>query len=142
MNSLTNLIGLAILGTWLIALPAYASGLRVRLLGIENDQGTVRVALFANEQAFKSSAPRIQKKVPAHIDEVWLTFENIPPGRYGISAFHDVNGNEKLDTSFLGLPKEPYGFSQNARGRFGPPNFSDISFEVDSSPKTLDINLR
>ena len=106
------------------------------------NQGTVRVALFANEQAFKSSAPRIQKEVPAHIDEVWLTFENLPPGRYGISAFHDVNGNEKLDTSFLGLPKEPYGFSQNARGRFGPPNFSDISFDVDSSPKTLDITLR
>ena len=76
------------------------------------------------------------------MEGVWVAFENVVPGQYGISAFQDVNNNEKLDTSFIGLPKEPYGFSQNARGKFGPPGFKEIAFEIGSEPETVEINLR
>ncbi|MCH2187321.1 DUF2141 domain-containing protein, partial [Myxococcota bacterium] len=105
-------------------------------------EGEVRVALFADEHAFESSQPTSLTKTPAQVEDVWVTFENVAPGQYGISAFHDVNNNEKLDTSFIGLPKEPYGFSQNARGQFGPPGFKAIAFEVDSGPQTVEITLR
>ena len=124
------------------AFSAEAGDLRVQLSGIEKNEGVVRVALFANEHAFESSQPTSQAKAPARVEDVWITFENVAPGQYGISAFQDVNNNEKLDTSFIGLPKEPYGFSQNARGKFGPPGFKEIAFEIGSEPETVEINLR
>ena len=135
-------LGVAALTALLTALSAEAGDLRVHLLGIETTQGQVQVALFADEQTFESSQPTNRAKTPAHVNDVWVTFEDVAPGRYGISAFHDVNINEKLDTSFVGLPKEPYGFSQNARGKFGPPSFTAISFEVESEPQSVEINLR
>ena len=39
----------------------------------------------------------------------------------------------KLDTNFLGIPKEPYGFSNEKKGRFGPPKFKEVSFTLNKS---------
>ena len=52
----------------------------------------------------------------------------------------DANENEKLDTNFLGIPKEQFGFSNDAKGSFGPPSFESASFEVTQSKKIV-INL-
>ena len=52
----------------------------------------------------------------------WI-LEHMPYGSYSIKVFHDENGNSKLDKDILGVPTERYGFSNNARGRFGPPPF-------------------
>ena len=52
---------------------------------------------------------------------------------YAFSFFHDLNNNKKLDTNFLGIPKEPYGFSNNKKGRFGPPKFSEASLEINKN---------
>jgi uncharacterized protein (DUF2141 family) len=54
--------------------------------------------------------------------------------------FIDVNGNQEFDTNFLGLPKEQYGFSNNAMGTFGPPKFEPASFILDGYKK-IKINL-
>ncbi|MDZ7848305.1 MAG: DUF2141 domain-containing protein [Owenweeksia sp.] len=44
----------------------------------------------------------------------------LPTGNYTIKAYHDLNNNEELDRNTLGIPQEPYGFSNNARGTFRP----------------------
>lgn len=57
---------------------------------------------------------------------------DIPAGTYAIAVYHDVNGDGKMNrVPFVNLPLEPYGFSNDARGQFGPPSFTDASFEVD-----------
>jgi len=43
-------------------------------------------------------------------------------GKYAVSVFHDENSNGKLDTNFLGIPREGVGASNNAKGHFGPRN--------------------
>lgn len=53
-----------------------------------------------------------------------VRFRDLPPGGYAAVAFQDVNGNGKLDKNLLGIPREPYGFSNSARGSAGPPKFS------------------
>ena len=53
-------------------------------------------------------------------------------GQYAISAFHDVNDNKELDTNWMGIPKEKYGFSNNARGFMGPPSFEDAAITVEA----------
>lgn len=62
--------------------------------------------------------------------KVVLKVSNLKKGIYSFSYYHDVNGNKKLDSNFLGIPKEPYGFSNNQKGKFGPPSFEDSKFEI------------
>jgi uncharacterized protein (DUF2141 family) len=49
----------------------------------------------------------------------------VKPGSYAVAAYHDENNNDKLDKAFTGIPNEKYGFSNNVRGIFGPPDLSD-----------------
>lgn len=57
-------------------------------------------------------------------------FPAVAAGRYAISVFQDVNGDGELNANLLGMPSEPYGFSNNARGAFGPAKFQDAAFAV------------
>ena len=72
---------------------------------------------------------------------VEIVFADLAPGTYGVSAFHDRDEDEELDTNLVGLPTEPYGFSNDARGSFGPPEFEDMSFSVGDEPVTIEITL-
>lgn len=65
---------------------------------------------------------------------------DLPNGTYTIGIFVDVNYNNEMDRNFFGVPKEQYGFSNDAKGSFGPPSFKEASFTV-SGDMQLDINL-
>lgn len=65
--------------------------------------------------------------VPAGVAQ--LEFE-LPEGVYAIKLFLDLNGNGEMDTNFLGIPKKPFGFSNNAKGKLGPPSFDAAAFQV------------
>ena len=64
-----------------------------------------------------------------------FTVKNIKPGKYAVSAFHDKNSDEKLNTNMFGLPTEVYGFSNDARGMFGPPDLAEQLFSVAGDTK-------
>ncbi len=66
-------------------------------------------------------------------------FEDIPPGTYALAVIHDENMNGKLDTNWLGVPKEGYGFSNDVKAVRGAPSFSDASFPYDG--QVLDFTL-
>ena len=64
----------------------------------------------------------------------------LPNGNYAVVAYHDINQNEDLDTNIVGIPSEPYGFSNNARGLMGEPDLEDQLVEVESDTKiTFDL---
>jgi uncharacterized protein (DUF2141 family) len=54
----------------------------------------------------------------------------------------DVNGNGKLDTNLIGIPKEPVGASRNPALRFGPPKFEETAVDLDDKAQELIINLK
>ena len=66
----------------------------------------------------------------------------LPFGKYAISIFHDVNDNEELDANFIGIPKEPYGFSNNPKSSFGPPGFDAAAFEFEKDGFEIEIILK
>jgi uncharacterized protein (DUF2141 family) len=68
-------------------------------------------------------------------------FLDIPPGTYALAVIHDENRNGQLDTNRLGIPKEGYGFSNDAKGFFGAPSFSAAKFKYDGQKLELTINL-
>lgn len=75
------------------------------------------------------------KKINGYIKEIKnkkcvIVINNLKPGKYAFRYFHDENGDTELGTNWLGIPNEGYGFSNNATGTFGPPDFEDTVFDV------------
>lgn len=64
-----------------------------------------------------------------------IVIENLKPGKYAFKYFHDKNENNKLDKTWIGIPVEGYGFSNNAKGNFGPPDFNKMIFELNENLK-------
>jgi uncharacterized protein (DUF2141 family) len=97
--------------------------LSVQIQTSETPQGKLYVTLHNSENSFQNDAFFQFKKLDVLTSTSAVVFDSLPKGNYALKVFHDLNDNGKLDTSFLGLPKEPYGFSNNAMGNFGPPSF-------------------
>lgn len=119
-------------------------GIHVKILNIRNSTGTVDCALFESPVGFPREFLHSARNVMVlKIQEAQARcdFENIPPGTYAIAIIHDENMNGKLDTNWLGVPKEGYGFSNTAKGVVGAPLFSAASFPYDGQNLDLTISL-
>ena len=71
-----------------------------------------------------------------------VTFPNLPHGDYSVAVYHDVNGNQKLDTNLFGVPTEPYGFSNNARSKWGAPKYKVARFQLNQSEQNMVIDVK
>ena len=69
------------------------------------------------------------------------TYPNLPPGKYALSCFHDLNGNGKLDTNWMGIPNEPYGFSNNARPQFRAPKWAEAAFDWNGAGRVISVRV-
>jgi len=114
--------------------------LEVTIKNIKETTGTIRVGLFNNENDFLKNALE-GKVVKASANEITVVFKNLKPGDYAVSVIHDKNENGELDSNFMGMPNEPYGFSNNVMGSFGPPSFEKAKVLVDENKASV-INLR
>jgi uncharacterized protein (DUF2141 family) len=124
--------------------PAPSTGtLTVNLSNFRNDKGNAVVELFYGEKGFPKLPERALKiiYVPIKAKRATAIFENLPPGEYAVSVYHDENNNRKMDTNFFGIPKEGVGASNNARGHFGPPMYSDAKFNFNGGSLSLNINI-
>jgi uncharacterized protein (DUF2141 family) len=103
----------------------------LRIDHLRNTRGMIQICLTASVATFPDCAKdkqAITRTIPANAAGS-LRFEGMKPGTYALAIFHDENGNKKLDT-FLGIPREGFGFSRNPVIRFGPPSFGQTGFEV------------
>ncbi|MCI4645079.1 MAG: DUF2141 domain-containing protein [Hyphomonadaceae bacterium] len=104
--------------------------LSVTLTGIETLTGTIRLGLYAGEEDYTSGPGIGGANVTVEDETMSVTLEGLAPGAYGIKLYHDVNGNGEMDTNPFGMPTEPFAFSNNAPGRFGPAKWDAASFEI------------
>jgi uncharacterized protein (DUF2141 family) len=118
--------------------------IKVRILDLRNDKGDLLIALFNAKKGFPGKPETAVRKsvIPAAGEEHFFVFENVPFGTYALTVRHDENRNGKLDTNFLGMPKEGVGTSNNPHSRFGPPSFDDARFVLDRDETELVIRLR
>ena len=70
-----------------------------------------------------------------------VIFKNLPKSRYAVAVFHDENSNGKIDTNWIGMPKEGIAVSNKAKGFMGPPSFKDASFVLDTE-KAISIDIK
>lgn len=113
--------------------------LTVRVIGAEGNQGQVVLALFSSPENFLNE-PVFEHKLAIDATGAAVFELDLESGVYAISVVYDANMDGVLNTGFLGIPKELVGFSNNARGVFGPPPFERASFQL-IKPRTIEIVL-
>jgi uncharacterized protein (DUF2141 family) len=115
--------------------------IHVDIDGLRSDRGRVLCSLFSSAADFPKKADRAVAHAKSEIFGRHATceFQGVPPGTYAVSVFHDENSNGKLDTNFMGIPREGVGASNNAKGRFGPPKFSAAAFQHSGGRMILKI---
>ena len=119
-------------------MPTNADELVVRVNNIK-EAGEIHIAIYDSAEAFEAdrgekggAAPGITQGTIEMVEPGSVTYRyELPPGTYAIGIFHDANLNNRLDNYFFGVPREQYGFSNNARGFMGPPSFEDAVFSVE-----------
>lgn len=114
-------------------------------VNLRNAKGVVRACLTEAERQFPScSNPAQSYNVVGDAGStVTLTFRNVRPGRYAVALLHDENDNGKADRAAMMIPKEGFGFSRDAKVRFGPPKFAEAAFDVaPGKAEKLTIRMR
>lgn len=97
------------------------------LIGLRNDNGQVLAAMFRSADGFPSTPSKAFARKAAHSKQkkLSLVFDGVPAGPFAISVFHDENNNNALEKTFIGIPREGWGMSRDAKPGLGPPSFDD-----------------
>ena len=134
---------------FLIAFNVTADELTINISG-QNKSGILNLAIYNNAEAYDRSVKgegRSEGGFFSGIDSFIELKEshkfviNVPEGIYAIALFIDANKNMKIDKNFLGIPKEQYGFSNNAMGTLSGPSFEQAKFQVKGNA-TQNIKLK
>ena len=117
--------------------------IHVDVEGLRSDRGQVLCALFSSAADFPKKADKAVAHAKSEIvgGHATCEFQGVPPGTYAIAVFHDENSNGKLDTNFMGIPREGVGASNNAKGHFGPPKFSAAAFQLSDGQTNMKIRI-
>lgn len=114
--------------------PVTADSITVVIENVKQDKGKVMLQLLSGKDEFEGDIePTAKFVLKARTGEMRVFTSNLPEGDYAVRVMHDVNNNEELDTNFVGLPTEPYAFSNNVTGNFGPPHWNDVKFRLSGS---------
>lgn len=105
--------------------------LTVRAEGLKSSKGLVAVGVYNTADTFLEDGKTFTGVFePAKEGTTTILIHDLPAGTYAVSIFHDENGNKKLDTNFMGIPKEPVAFSKAKMKTFGPPGFEECAFDL------------
>jgi uncharacterized protein (DUF2141 family) len=114
----------------------------LKITGILAVKGQIKIAMFNSPETWLGDHPAYNATVDVDSKVVTWKISDIPYGDYGIAIFQDENKNGKIDKNFLGIPQEPYGFSNNMRVTFGPPSWDKSKFVVKGAITELAIEVK
>ena len=119
----------------------YPGTIDVVVKGIPEKRGKLYVELYDRTGYFRYERVLNERIVPVTGATMKVRLEHVPRGRYVVAVSQDANENRKLDTGFFGVPMEAYGFSRDARGMFGPPDFEEGAFDFDGKTASLTVHV-
>ncbi len=99
--------------------------------GMDQGNGTLMIAVFNKSNGFPEGEPFKTMAISGENKTNKVAQMMLPQGTYAVAVFLDVNNNGKLDRNMFYFPSEPYGFSNNAKGSFGPPDFDSAAILLD-----------
>lgn len=118
-----------------------AADLTINFNDIQAKQGELYVVMYNSAAQFEAGKEHFYShmiKVTANSHTI--TVNNVPSGDYAVMVFQDLNNNQQLDSNMLGIPKEPYGFSNNPT-LYGPPSYKALKFAMNDQAQTIDIRV-
>lgn len=119
-----------------------SSVLEISLDEQKSNKGEIALVIFKSEDGFPDNVKKAVFKDFISINKFPYSLD-LPEGDYAVSLFHDENGNKKLDTNFLNIPKEAFGFSNDALGIMGPPSFSNAKIHMVNNQRIKNkINIK
>ena len=130
----------ALLLTATISSSLSAADLTVKIPAVEEAKGTISMAVYDSEKNF-SKTVLIGVTEAAVKGEMLFSIPDLPAGEYAVMVYQDINGNDKLDSNLLGMPKEPWGASLEGTRIFGAPKWADTQFSLPEGGTTITINL-
>ncbi|MGI4873976.1 MAG: DUF2141 domain-containing protein [Janthinobacterium lividum] len=115
----------------------------VTVTALASTQSVVKLNFYNAPEKFLKDGQQAFRLIlrPGGKNEVTVPVE-LASGEWAVALTQDTNNNDKLDKNFLGIPTEPYAFSNNVRPRFAPPKFEECKFLVDGPGKVVSITLR
>jgi uncharacterized protein (DUF2141 family) len=133
---------------WIVLLPSSSQStptatLEIKFTGIRNQKGLIGIGINSSPEGWPRK-PELEPnwKKSNVVDGVFTArVENLTYGTYAVSVLDDENSNLEMDM-FIGIPKEGFGFSNNARVGLSPPKFEECSFILDQPYKQITIDLR
>ena len=109
--------------------------LTVQITNVTSEEGQIILAIYNSSENYDKRIAFQEVRIKPEIDTV--IFEtNLPDGEYLVMLVHDINNNGKLDTSFIGMPKEPVGLS-NYDGKGIPGKFKKHKFPVNENTEII-----
>lgn len=137
----------SVIGIFLL-LPAALSAdsgvalLEISITGIREIRGEIAIAIFDSVATFDERADPVgQARLPIATDSLDWSMELAVPAKYAVIVYQDLNSNDEIDLGRFGRPKEPYGFSNNVRGTFGPPGFDEASIRLEPEGLSIEIEI-
>jgi uncharacterized protein (DUF2141 family) len=143
-TALRCLLVAALLSNAAAVLAQESGSVRLEVAGLQGASGNIHIAVYDSEDKWLGDDVVLSQKVviaEALKGDLVLSELKLPVGDYAFSVFYDANNNGKLDTNFIGIPKEPVALSNNARPKFGPPKYKDAVFAVGAEPVTQRIDI-
>jgi len=122
---------------------AQTSTLSVTVENIAEAKGRIHVGIYKDAATFPKKKYAFAGKEVAvgATGSMEITITDLAPGRYAVAVFHDTNGNGKLDTNMLGVPTEPYTFSNGAVAKWSSPGFEEAAFDLPVGGRRISVKL-
>jgi len=125
---------------------AATATLTVHFIGLKSSQGAVMVAVYSSEEAYENSGTASEtaaRTVRLEIKDgsAVTTLPGLSPGQYAIKAFHDLNGDSKLNANLFGIPTEPVAFSNDAPVHMHAPSWKETVFAVHAGDNAISIHI-
>ena len=116
--------------------------LEITFTGIRSENGIIAIGINDSPEGWprKPDMDPNWKKSDMISGKLTVKLEGLEYGTYAISVLDDENANLKMD-GFLGIPKEGYGFSNDAKVGISPPKFEECSFKIDQPLKKITIQM-
>ena len=152
-----GLAAVGILLAWLVAAVALVQPARAAEIAVQHppaatltihvlnvvEGGTLRLGVYDRASyPDDNSKPVASADVKAVAGETTIVLHDVPPGVYAIETYQDVNDNDRMDTTWLGLPLEPYGFSRDAHPFLSKPPFSKVKFDLAAGEQSQTLHLQ
>ncbi|MCW8851923.1 MAG: MipA/OmpV family protein [Gammaproteobacteria bacterium] len=105
------------------------------------ESGSVALVLFDSANTFGDLRDPFRVDIHQLDGRDEYLIDDVEPGEYALMVYFDENGNKRMDKNFIGIPKEPLGFSNRYRPK-GPPAYERAAFTIgQAESRSFDVEL-